>query len=422
MSNNNLNLPITQGAPQFVNDIRNALRAVNSNQSGPQSPPTPYSNSFWYEEDTNIFYMRNEVNSAWLPMFRVHQTNGIEILNDTNLVDSAGNVTGKLGSYTQSQWAQGSETIPALIAPSNLAEATTGNILATRTLDLEAPENSVAFYNGSVFRSYAPPVQVTTPPNRGTGTDISTMFSLGNTIYYGPGINRTIYSSIDGAQTWSKVSDIPSSYRNFNYGQNGLLYGINYASNPYIGVVSTNQGRSFSNLSVIRGSDFEYVTATSNGDVYANVELRVIYRSIDGGSNWVQIFTGSFADFPYAIGDTVYFGGTSSSQSSRYKFENTRLFKLVTDQLPQFGGSDGTLYFTNTTDIFRSIDEVNWYNIIAGQSIGSPVILPDNTIFYKDIRSHGGFFKVEQLNSQYPYERGLVVKTSAGWRNLGGRL
>ena len=65
-----------QGFAAFRADLNNALKALGSLSSGTAEPATTYANQLWYETDTNILYIRNEANSAWLNVMVINQTTG----------------------------------------------------------------------------------------------------------------------------------------------------------------------------------------------------------------------------------------------------------------------------------------------------------------------------------------------------------
>ena len=65
-----------QGFAAFRADLNNALKALGSLSSGTEAPTTTYANQLWYETDTNILYIRNEANSAWLNVMVINQTTG----------------------------------------------------------------------------------------------------------------------------------------------------------------------------------------------------------------------------------------------------------------------------------------------------------------------------------------------------------
>jgi hypothetical protein len=84
MSQNDFNLA-NQGFPSMRSDINSALQALASNSSGTTAPATPYANQFWYETDTNILYIRDEANTAWLELMVIDGTTGSPSFNSGNV-------------------------------------------------------------------------------------------------------------------------------------------------------------------------------------------------------------------------------------------------------------------------------------------------------------------------------------------------
>ena len=78
-----------QGFPSFRSDLNNVLQAVVSNNSSASEPSTKYAYQMWYETDTNIWFMRNADNDAWIPLATFNQTN-----NTVNFTDSSSTVAG----------------------------------------------------------------------------------------------------------------------------------------------------------------------------------------------------------------------------------------------------------------------------------------------------------------------------------------
>jgi hypothetical protein len=63
-----------QTAPNFRADLNNALLAIVSNNSKATEPTVPYANMTWYDTATNILYMRNEDNDAWIALGTLNQS------------------------------------------------------------------------------------------------------------------------------------------------------------------------------------------------------------------------------------------------------------------------------------------------------------------------------------------------------------
>ena len=112
-----------QTASSARTDINNALKALASTNSGTGAPSTPYANMFWYETDTNLLKMRNEANTAWLDLGYIDQTDGLEILDNTKLVNTSGTQVGLLGDQTTATWQAGTGTVDSLASPANIKAA-----------------------------------------------------------------------------------------------------------------------------------------------------------------------------------------------------------------------------------------------------------------------------------------------------------
>ena len=112
-----------QTASNARTDINNALQALASLNSGATAPSTTYANMIWYETDTNILKMRNEANSAWVNIAYIDQSNGLEILDDTHLVNTSGTQTGLLGGQSSSTWTTGTGTTESLVSPAQVLAA-----------------------------------------------------------------------------------------------------------------------------------------------------------------------------------------------------------------------------------------------------------------------------------------------------------
>lgn len=112
-----------QTASNARTDINNALQALASLNSGATAPSTTYANMLWYETDTNILKMRNNANSAWLNIAYIDQSNGLEILDDTHLVNTSGTQTGLLGGQSSSVWTTGTGTTESLVSPAQVIAA-----------------------------------------------------------------------------------------------------------------------------------------------------------------------------------------------------------------------------------------------------------------------------------------------------------
>lgn len=78
-----------QGFPATRADINNALAAIVSNNSGDTEPTTTFANQWWYETDTNILYIRNEANDAWITVLTLDQGNDAVSKLSANEIEEA---------------------------------------------------------------------------------------------------------------------------------------------------------------------------------------------------------------------------------------------------------------------------------------------------------------------------------------------
>jgi microcystin-dependent protein len=73
-----------QTASSARSDINSGLQALASNSSGSSAPSTPYANMWWYNSSTNVLYIRNESNNAWIKVADIDQ--GSSIFQPANAV------------------------------------------------------------------------------------------------------------------------------------------------------------------------------------------------------------------------------------------------------------------------------------------------------------------------------------------------
>jgi len=73
-----------QTASSARSDINSGLQALASNSSGSSAPSTPYANMWWYNSNTNVLYIRNEGNNAWIKVADIDQ--GSSIFQPANAV------------------------------------------------------------------------------------------------------------------------------------------------------------------------------------------------------------------------------------------------------------------------------------------------------------------------------------------------
>jgi len=62
--------------PNVRQDLNDILEALATNFSADAEPTTTYPNQFWYETDTNLLYIRNEADDAWITLASINQTSG----------------------------------------------------------------------------------------------------------------------------------------------------------------------------------------------------------------------------------------------------------------------------------------------------------------------------------------------------------
>ena len=86
MSQNDFTIA-NQGFPAFRADLNSALQALATNNSGATAPSTTFANMWWYDTATDIMYIRNEDNDAWIKFAELDQTNDKFILSGTLQLD-----------------------------------------------------------------------------------------------------------------------------------------------------------------------------------------------------------------------------------------------------------------------------------------------------------------------------------------------
>jgi hypothetical protein len=86
MSQNDFTIA-NQGFPAFRADLNTALQALATNNSGATAPSTTFANMWWYDSATDIMYIRNEDNDAWIKFAELDQTNDKFVLSGTLQLD-----------------------------------------------------------------------------------------------------------------------------------------------------------------------------------------------------------------------------------------------------------------------------------------------------------------------------------------------
>ncbi len=105
-------------------DINNALKALASTSSGTTAPSTTYANMLWYDTSANILKMRAEADDAWINIGYLDQSaDAFRILDNTQVVTTAGSQTGLLGDQATSAWQAGTGTTESLVSPAKIKAA-----------------------------------------------------------------------------------------------------------------------------------------------------------------------------------------------------------------------------------------------------------------------------------------------------------
>ena len=198
-----------QTASSARSDINNALKALASTNSGTGAPSTPYANQLWYETDTNRLKMRNEANTAWLDLGYIDQTDGLEILDNTKLVNTSGTQVGLLGDQTTATWQAGTGTMDSLASPANIKAAilalapTPQNLLGVSQTWSVVARTAGASYRNTTGR----PIQINVNgTNSGGGyIDVSTNASTWVRIWTGSGQANTWGAAIIPDDHYYKV-------------------------------------------------------------------------------------------------------------------------------------------------------------------------------------------------------------------------
>jgi hypothetical protein len=111
-------------------DISGALQAVASNNSGTSEPSTTYANMYWYDTTSNaggLLKIRNYNNTGWVNVGYIDQSDGLEIINDTKVVNTTGTQTGLIGEYATATWEAGTTLIDSLVSPAKVKAAILAN-------------------------------------------------------------------------------------------------------------------------------------------------------------------------------------------------------------------------------------------------------------------------------------------------------
>jgi hypothetical protein len=113
-----------QTASDARTDINNVLEAIATNNSGTSEPTgTTFPNQWFYHETDQLLKIRNNTTTTYLNVGYIHQTNGFEVLDDTQVVDTSGTPTGLLGNQLEATWTTGTGDTESLISPVKLKAA-----------------------------------------------------------------------------------------------------------------------------------------------------------------------------------------------------------------------------------------------------------------------------------------------------------
>jgi len=127
MSQNDFSIA-NQTASNFRADLNNALQALASLSSGSTAPSTTYANMLWYDTGNNLLKMRTEADDAWINVgYLCQSTNKFCILDDTNVVNTSGTQTGRLGDQATSAWEAGTSKTESLVSPDKVKAAVEAN-------------------------------------------------------------------------------------------------------------------------------------------------------------------------------------------------------------------------------------------------------------------------------------------------------
>lgn len=118
-------------------DLNNALKALNSNNSGATEPATTFANMLWYDTNSNILKMKPEDNAAgqWINIGYLDQgTDTFKVLDGTAVTTAAGvDTNGIIGDQATSAWEAGTSTTESLVSPAKVKAAIDENNFVTQT-------------------------------------------------------------------------------------------------------------------------------------------------------------------------------------------------------------------------------------------------------------------------------------------------
>ena len=114
-----------QTASDARTDINNVLEAIATNNSGTGVPTATFPNQWFYDTNDQLLKIRNNTTTTYLNVGYIHQTNGFEVLDDTQVVDTSGTPTGVIGDQDTSTWQTGTGTTESLVSPAKVAASAT---------------------------------------------------------------------------------------------------------------------------------------------------------------------------------------------------------------------------------------------------------------------------------------------------------
>ncbi len=115
-----------QTASTARTDINNVLQAIATNNSGTDVPTDTFPNQWFYDTNDKLLKIRNSTTTTYLNVGYIHQTNGFEVLDDTQVVSTSGTPTGGIiGDQAEGTWTTGTGTTESLVSPAKVAASAT---------------------------------------------------------------------------------------------------------------------------------------------------------------------------------------------------------------------------------------------------------------------------------------------------------
>ena len=115
-----------QTASDARTDINNVLQAIATNNSGTDVPTDTFPNQWFYDTNDQLLKIRNNTTTTYLNVGYIHQTNGFEVLDDTQVVSTSGTPTGGIiGDQAEGTWTAGTGTTESLVSPAKVAASAT---------------------------------------------------------------------------------------------------------------------------------------------------------------------------------------------------------------------------------------------------------------------------------------------------------